>query len=234
MTADETTSVTFENVLKKFTLEVTKKDSEKAEKQGDASLAGAVYGVFKDSVLIDEYTTDENGYFKTKEYVCGNYTVQEISPSEGYLLDKTVYSVGAEAENYSIEHNPISMTVTEDVLKGKISIIKHSDDGTTQIETPEVGAEFEVYLKSPGSYEAAKDSEKDYLVCDENGYAATKMLPYGIYVVHQTWFCQYHLTHFIRTRIMQRERYDHSRAFFGLPEADHRWRCRFFCWPSNS
>ena len=44
-----------------------------------------------------------------------------------------------------------------------------------------------------------------------------------------TWFCQYHLTHFIRTRIMQRERYDHSRAFFGLPEAAHRWRCRFFC-----
>ena len=186
LTADETTSVTFENVLKKFTLEVTKKDSEKAEKQGDASLAGAVYGVFKDSVLIDEYTTDENGYFKTKEYVCGNYTVQEISPSEGYLLDKTVYSVGAEAENYSIEHNPISMTVTEDVIKGNIAIIKHSDDGSTQIETPEVGAEFEVYLKSSGSYEAAKDSEKDYLVCDENGYAATKMLPYGTYIVHQT------------------------------------------------
>ena len=186
LTADETTSVTFENVLKKFTLEVTKKDSEKAEKQGDASLAGAVYGVFKDSVLIDEYTTDENGYFKSKEYVCGNYTVQEISPSEGYLLDETVYSVGAEAENYSIEHNPISMTVTEDVIKGNIAIIKHSDDGSTQIETPEVGAEFEVYLKSSGSYEAARDSEKDYLVCDENGYAATKKLPYGIYVIHQT------------------------------------------------
>ena len=78
------------------------------------------------------------------------------------------------------------MTVTEDIIKGNISIIKHSDDGTTQIETPEVGAEFEVYLKSSGSYEAAKDSEKDYLVCDENGYAATKMLPYGTYIVHQT------------------------------------------------
>ena len=109
-----------------------------------------------------------------------------ISPSEGYLLDETVYPVGAEAENYSIEHNPISMTVTEDIIKGNISIIKHSDDGTTQIETPEVGAEFEVYLKSSGSYEAAKDSEKDYLVCDENGYAATKKLPYGTYIVHQT------------------------------------------------
>ena len=186
LTADATSTKTFKNVLKKFTAQVTKQDSETVSAQGDGTLAGAVYGIYRDSELVDTYTTDENGYFKTKEYVCGNYTVQEISPSEGYLLDETVYSVGAEAENYSIEHNPISMTVTEDVLKGKISIIKHSDDGTTQIETPEVGAEFEVYLKSSSSYEAAKDSEKDYLVCDENGYAATKMLPYGTYIVHQT------------------------------------------------
>ena len=185
LTADATTTKTFKNILKKFTVEVTKQDSETASEQGDGTLAGAVYGLYKDGELADTYTTDENGYFKTKEYVCGNYTVQEISPSEGYLLDETVYPVGAETENYSIEHNPISMTVTEDVLKGKISIIKHSDDGSTQIETPEVGAEFEVYLKSSGSYEAANDSEKDYLVCDENGYAQTKMLPYGIYVVHQ-------------------------------------------------
>jgi hypothetical protein len=71
-------------------------------------------------------------------------------------------------------------------VKGKISIIKHSDDGTTQIETPEAGAEFDIYLKSAGSYEAAKESERDHLICDENGYAQTKMLPYGIYVVHQT------------------------------------------------
>ena len=181
LTADATTTKTFKNVLKKFTAQVTKQDSETASAQGDGTLSGAVYGIYRNGELVDTYTTDENGYFKTKEYVCGNYTVQEISPSEGYLLDETVYPVGAETENYSIEHNPISMTVTEDVLKGKISIIKHSDDGSTQIETPEVGAEFE----SSGSYEAANDSEKDYLVCDENGYAQTKMLPYGIYVVHQ-------------------------------------------------
>ena len=186
MTADATTTKTFKNVLKKFTAQVTKQDSETASAQGDGTLSGAVYGIYRNGELVDTYTTDENGYFKTKEYVCGNYTVQEISPSEGYLLDETVYPVGAEAENYSIEHNPISMTVTEDIIKGNISIIKHSDDGTTQIETPEVGAEFEVYLKSSGSYEAAKGSEKDYLVCDENGYAATKMLPYGTYIVHQT------------------------------------------------
>ena len=186
LTADATTTKTFKNILKKFTVEVTKQDSETTSAQGDGTLAGAVYGLYKDGELADTYTTDENGYFKTKEYVCGNYTVQEISPSEGYLLDKTVYSVGAEAENYFIEHNPLSMTVTEDVIKGNIAIIKHSDDGYTQIETPEVGAEFEVYLKSASSYENAAESERDYLTCDENGFAQTKDMPYGVYTVHQT------------------------------------------------
>ena len=186
LTADATTTKTFKNILKKFTVEVTKQDSETASAQGNGTLAGAVYGLYKDGELADTYTTDENGYFKTKEYVCGNYTVQEISPSEGYLLDKTVYSVGAEAENYFIEHNPLSMTVTEDVIKGNIAMIKHSDDGSTQIETPEVGAEFEVYLKSSGSYANAVETERDYLTCDENGFAQTKDMPYGVYTVHQT------------------------------------------------
>ena len=186
LTADATTTKTFKNILKKFAVEVTKQDSETSSAQGDGTLAGAVYGLYKDGELADTYTTDENGYFKTKEYVCGNYTVQEISPSEGYLLDKTVYSVGAEAENYFIEHNPLSMTVTEDVIKGNIAMIKHSDDGSTQIETPEVGAEFEVYLKSSGSYANAVETERDHLTCDENGFAQTKDMPYGIYTVHQT------------------------------------------------
>ena len=184
--ADTTVSKTFKNILKKFTVEVTKQDSKTASAQGNGTLAGAVYGIYCDGTLVDTYTTDESGYFKTKEYVCGNYTVQEISPSEGYLLDETVYPVGAEAENYTIEHNPISMTVTEDIVKGSISIIKHSDNGSTQIETPEVGAEFEVYLKSSGIYENAAESERDYLTCDENGFAQTKDMPYGIYTVHQT------------------------------------------------
>ena len=186
LTVDATTTKTFKNILKKFTVEVTKQDSETTSAQGDGTLAGAVYGLYKDGELADTYTTDENGYFKTKEYVCGNYTIQEISPSEGYLLDTTVHSLGAEPGKYTIESNLISMTVTEDVVKGNIAIIKHSDDGSTQIETPEVGAEFEVYLKSSGSYANAKDSEKDYLVCDENGFAQTKDMPYGVYTVHQT------------------------------------------------
>lgn len=78
------------------------------------------------------------------------------------------------------------MGVTEDILKGKIAIIKHTDDGSTKIETPEKGAEFQVYLKSAGSYSKAKETERDTLVCDEYGFAETKDLPYGTYTVHQT------------------------------------------------
>jgi len=187
LTADVTVNVTFENVLKKFTVEVVKKDIENGTAQGDASLAGAVYGIYNGDELIDTYTTDEYGSFITHEFECGeNWTIKELTPSEGYLLDSTVYEVGAEEKKYTIENNAIEMTVYETPVKGKISIIKHSDDGTTGIETPEVGAEFEVYLKSAGSYAEAKESERDYLVCDENGFAQTKMLPYGVYVVHQT------------------------------------------------
>ncbi len=187
LTADATVDVTFENVLKKFTVEVVKKDIENGTAQGNASLAGAVYGIYNGDELIDTYTTDEYGSFTTHEFECGeNWTIKELTPSEGYLLDSTVYEVGAEEKKYTIENNAIEMTVYETPVKGKISIIKHSDDGTTGIETPEVGAEFDIYLKSAGSFENANESERDHLVCDENGFAQTKMLPYGIYVVHQT------------------------------------------------
>lgn len=184
---NEVVHATFHNVLKKFRVTVTKTDKETGTPQGDATLAGAVYGIYKGEELIDTYTTDQNGSFTTNYYVCGDdWTIREIRPSEGYLLDETVYHVGAEAKDYTVELNTTSNEVTEQVIKGKISIIKHTDDGSTQIETPEEGAEFQVYLKSAGNYDSAKDSERDTLVCDENGYAETKDLPYGIYTVHQT------------------------------------------------
>ena len=86
---------------------------------------------------------------------------------------------------YTVEYNTTANDVNEQVIKGNIALIKHTDDGETKLETPEVGAEFSVYLKSSGSYDAARDSERDYLVCDENGFAQTKELHYGIYTVHQ-------------------------------------------------
>lgn len=148
--------------------------------------AGAVYGVYKGDQLMDTYTTDVNGQFTTNYYVCGDdWNIREITPSEGYLLDNTTYHVGAEANLYTIELNSTAVDVVETVMKGSIAIIKHSDNGDTQIETPEEGAEFCVYLKSAGSYDAAAESERDYLICDENGFAQTKEMPYGIYTVHQ-------------------------------------------------
>lgn len=184
---NKVTQRSFENVLKKWNLTVTKTDAETKSVQGDATLAGAVYGIYNDGKLIDKYTTDKNGSFTTSYYICGdNWTLKEIEPSEGYLLDETEYHIGAESKKYTIEYNSVSMGVTEDIMKGKIAIIKHTDDGSTKIETPEKGAEFQVYLKSSGSYAKAKESERDNLICDEYGFAETKDLPYGTYTVHQT------------------------------------------------
>ncbi len=184
---NKVTNKTMDNVLKKWKLTVTKSDSETGTEQGDASLAGAVYGVYKGDQLIDEYTTDANGQFTTKYYICDeDWSLREISASEGYLVTSGSEHIGAEAKLYTAEYNSTALDVIETVQKGKIAIIKHTDNGETQIETPETGAEFEVFLKKSGSYANAKESEKDYLVCDENGYACTKELPYGIYTVKQT------------------------------------------------
>ena len=184
---NKVTSRSFTNILKKFNVTVTKSDVETGTAQGDASLAGAVYGIYKGEELIDSYTTDKNGQFTTDYYVCdSDWTVREISPSEGYLLDNTIHKVGAEPQLYTVELNTTANDVTEQVIKGNIAIIKHTDNGETQIETPEAGAIFEVFLKSAGSYEAAKETERDILTCDENGFAQTKDMPYGIYTVRQT------------------------------------------------
>jgi len=207
----QTSSVSFSNILKKFTVEMEKVDSATGEAQGDSTLDGAVYGMFKGETLLDTYTTANGGKFTTKEYPCGpDYSIREISPSEGYLLDETVYPVGAEPGNFTLENNSIPMTATEDVILGNIAITKHTDqpalpdqeepipqseapaeevepsNDEVQIEQPEEGAEFQVYLASAGSYENAKESERDLLITDSHGFAQSKDLPYGLYVVHQT------------------------------------------------
>lgn len=183
----QTATVSFNNTLKKFRLTVIKADAEQGAAQGNATLAGAEYGIYKGNQLMDTYTTDADGRFTTKHYVCGNdWSLKELTASEGYLVTKGSEHIGAEPKNYTAEYNGISLNVKETVKKGRIAIIKHTDDGSTKIETPEKGAEFEVFLKSAGSYASAKESERDILVCDKNGFAETKALPYGEYTVKQT------------------------------------------------
>ena len=183
----ETATVNFDNILKKFRVKVVKTDIETGTAQGDASLAGAKYGLFKGDELIDTYVTDSNASFTTDYYVCDtDWTLKELESSEGYLVDGTVYKVGADPKLYTVEFNTTENNVTEEVIKGNIAIIKHTDDGSTQIETPEKGAEFQIYLKSAGSFVNADEDERDIIVCDADGFASSKLLPYGVYTVHQT------------------------------------------------
>ena len=183
---NKVTNKSFDNALKKWNLTVTKVDRETGSAQGDASLAGAKYGIYKSDELIDTYVTDAEGKFTTKYYVCGSdWSIRELDSSEGYLVTPGSEQIGVDPKNYTAEYNSEAMQQFEQVKKGNIAIIKHTDDGQTQIETPEEDAEFAVYLKSAGSYDNAKDSERDYLICDENGFAQTKDLPYGRYTVQQ-------------------------------------------------
>lgn len=183
----ETATVNFDNILKKFRVKVVKSDIEEGTAQGDASLAGATYGLYKGDELIAKYTTDANASFTTDYYVCDtDWTLRELDASEGYLVNSTVYKVGADPKLYTIEYNTTNNEVKEQVIKGNIAIIKHTDDGSTQIETPEKGAEFQIYLKSAGSFVNADEDERDTIVCDEDGFASSKLMPYGIYTVHQT------------------------------------------------
>ena len=183
----ETATVNFDNILKKFRVKVVKSDIEEGTAQGDASLAGATYGLFKGDELIAKYTTDSNASFTTDYFVCDtDWTLKELDASEGYLVNSTVYKVGADPKLYTIEYNTTNNEVKEQVIKGNIAIIKHTDDGSTQIETPEKGAEFQIHLKSAGSFVNADEDERDTIVCDEDGFASSKLMPYGIYTVHQT------------------------------------------------
>ena len=196
----QTATVHFSNILKKFRVHVVKSDADTGTAQGDATLAGATYGIYNNGELVDTYTTGPDGSFMTRYYVCGdNWTVREIDPSTGYLLNDTVYEVGASPTLYEVELNTTENQVTETVIYGNIQLVKHTDDldpdvsgdeNTDEpnegvIERPEAGAVFEVYLKAAGNYDAAKESERDLLTTDGDGFASSKMLPYGRYTIHQ-------------------------------------------------
>lgn len=145
------------NVLKKWSATVTKRDAETGLPQGDATLAGAVYGVYRGEELVDTYTTDESGQFTTTDYVCGNdWTIRELYPSEGYLLDDTVYPVGAEPQHYTEEYNPIALDVTEQVIRGGVTLTKVDKDYP---ENKLEGAVFEVYRDSNRNQELDAEDE---------------------------------------------------------------------------
>lgn len=170
-------------------LSVHKKDSETNSDQasGNASLAGAIYRV---SYLVDgqmvckDITTNSKGVTGLNKIPLGQITVQEITAPIGYKLDPTVHTYNittlGTGDVYELEPEDF----TEDVFKGKIAL--HKQYETLDKLADEQGAEFDVYLKSAGSFDAAKETERDHITTGADGMATTKDLPYGTYVVHQT------------------------------------------------
>lgn len=171
---------------KEFRIAVTKEDGLTGTAQGDGTLTGAVYGLYHGDTLIETCTTDANGQFTTDYYEAGDgWTIREIVPSPGYLLDTTVYPVPATADQLPTIKNDLTLTVKENPILGRFSISKLAVNSAAGTEAPETGATFEVFPKSAGSYEAAAESERDILTCGENGTAQSKLLPYGVYIVRQ-------------------------------------------------
>lgn len=195
-------SVTFHNILKKWKVSFTKSDPQATSAQknrhngaeGDATLASAEYGLYCNGELIDTFYTNENGQFETWDYYpCGSadgplyYTIREISPSTGYLLNSEEIALQTDPARYTQEFNTApAVSGTEQIIKGDIYLTKHTDKGETGIEEPEKGAKFQIYLKSSGSYANALPEERDELTIDADGHAKSKKLPYGVYTVHQT------------------------------------------------
>ena len=172
------------------TLTVTKKDSDtnNSVAAGNASLAGAVYRVsyLQDgSEVHKDITTNSSGRAVLKGIPIGQIKVQEISSPLGYKLDPIVhiYNV-APHEVTSVEFELEPADFTEEVMKGQIAL--HKQYETLDDLSEEQGAEFDVYLKSAGSFDAAKETERDHITTGADGMATTKDLPYGTYVVHQT------------------------------------------------
>lgn len=182
-------TLTFINYLKYFRFEFSKLDNDtnSSKAQGDASLAGATYELYKGNELVGTYVTDASGKFTTNYHICGNdYYLKEVGSSNGYYINKENLKVSEDPSKYTVRLNDTSKTNTETVKKGRIEIMKFTDDGSDKYVTPEPNAEFQIYLKSAGSYENAKNNERDLIVTGKDGYAESKALPYGEYVIHQT------------------------------------------------
>ena len=171
-------------------LTVKKKDSETntSVAQGNASLAGAQYKVTYvngTKTVENIVTTNSSGSATLRGLPIGvTVTVQEITAPAGYKLDSRVHTYVTTTKTEKIEYDLEPEDFTEDVFKGHIQIIKQIEmlGADAQLEQ---GAEYQVYLKSAGSYNAAKDTERDYLVTGADGKSITKDLPYGTYTLHQ-------------------------------------------------
>ncbi len=193
------------NHLKKATVNVVKKDSysDDGKAHGDATLDGAKFQLYSDpscttkATVYDDnggqgeagvYTTN-NGTFETDCLMTGvTYYLKEIEAPKGYLINNEVKEIRVDGGNVTVSfaHNAANLEVTEAPVLGKVAIQKYFKEDDPNFLNPEPGAVFQVYLKKAGSFDKANAKyERDEITTDDKGYACTKDLYYGKYIVHQ-------------------------------------------------
>lgn len=195
------------NKYKKATIVVNKKVENTSDNtaHGDTSVDGAVYRMYTDAACTNPVTTvyDANGNAKAaSDYTIKNGTletdyirtkdtvyIKEIKAPEGFFLDPTVHQIKVDGSQFDVEYK--AKAVIEDSYesekKGFFEVYKMSSDGSTGPADFEEGAEFQIYLRSNGSYDKCKDDEHSTLTIDKKGSAKTaSALAYGTYVLHQT------------------------------------------------
>ena len=120
----------------------------------------------------------------------GTVTIQETRAPEGYLLNDTVYVAQTilDSSNNTVRTTNLptdDKAAQETPYEGTISIQKFLGSSNA-VKASEPDAEFQIYLKSAGSYDASPEDSRQTITTDANGYAITKRLPYGTYTIHQT------------------------------------------------
>ncbi len=201
---DKAYKITVTDKYKKVTVTVEKKDGYSSDKKahGDATLEGAVFQLYEDAACTKSATVFDStgkkkqadsyfvkdGKFETDYMRCGTtYYLKEVEAPNGYLASTEVFPITADGKNYSVEFTPdsSSITVENQPILGKIALRKYMSDGSAGIIPIEKNAQFQVYLKSAGSYDKADDYSRDTITTNEEGYGCTKNLYYGEYTVHQ-------------------------------------------------
>lgn len=160
---------------------VTKVDADTGTAQGDASLDGAVYTLYKDGETVQTYTI-QNGTFTTADYLCTEddsvYTMKETTAPKGYQLDSTEYKLTTSVSHYTDASNNFKVTVSDHVIKGKIQVKKYAYNTVSDEKQNEEGTIFHVWLKSAGSYDKADESARDVITIGSDGTGTSKDEPF--------------------------------------------------------
>ena len=172
-----------------ITMKIYKNDRDYGSAAGDATLGGAVYRVYYPQGTGETYsdiTTDETGFAMVENMPFGQIRAQEITAPTGYKLDPIVHTYNIISGGDEAPFVFDNFSLRDEVIKGKIAIKTQSDIAVLSLDTLDAqDRKFEVYLASAGSYNDAKETERDIVTVDENGTALTKLLPYGTYTVRE-------------------------------------------------